>query len=339
LTSKRPEGEHIPWNERTWSIGSLTEIKANSKVYGLITHGSYADGTPLQSAVHVVVGKEEGPVLYVQAAVHGDEVNGVEVLRRVVTSVEPGQLRGMLIVVPVANVAGFVQHQRRNPLDEEDMNRVWPGKASGQASQHIAYDLYQQAIHYADYVIDLHTANSNTALHIVYGHGDEASQNIAEAFGLNVLLEEEVTEDLKQSRFTGKLRNFLTSQGIAAITPELGGNNCFEEEHIRLGAQGVINVMKYLAMLEGAMELPAQPPITLFGSHLDRVWAAQGGIWVSNVKAGDRVSENQPLGQIYSIRTFEVVEYLKAPYDGYVLGTSDVPIVNMGDALVNICRF
>jgi predicted deacylase len=338
LTSKPSQGEHIAWNERTWNIGSLSEIKANSKVHGLITHGSYADGTPLQSAVHVIVGKEEGPVLYVQAAVHGDEVNGVEALRRVVSSVDADQLRGMLIVVPVANVVGFVQHQRRNPLDSEDMNRVWPGKASGQASQHIAYDLYQQAIHYAEYVIDLHTANSNTALHVVYGRGDEASRNMAEAFGLNILLEEEVTEDLKQSRFTGKLRNFLTSQGIAAITPELGGNNCFEEEHIRLGAQGVINVMRYLVMLEGAMELPQQPPITLFGSHLDRVWATQGGIWVSNVKAGDRVSENQPLGQIYSIRTFEPVEYLKAPYDGYVLGTSDVPIVNMGDALVNICR-
>ena len=339
MANKPREGERSPWNEQTWHIGTIAGIRPASKSSGVIEHGSYADGTPLQSAVHVLVGAEAGPVLYVQAAVHGDEVNGVEVLRRVVTSIDPGQMRGLLIVVPVANVPGFVQHQRRNPLDEEDMNRVWPGKASGQASQHIAYDLYQQAIHYADYVIDLHTANSNTALHVVYGRGDEASQNMAEAFGLDILLEEEVTEDLKQSRFTGKLRNFLASQGIAAITPELGGNNCFEEEHIGLGAQGVINVMRYLAMLEGAMELPDHPPITLFGSHLDRIWATHGGIWVAHVKAGERVSENQPLGQVYSIRTFEVVEYLKAPYDGYVLGTTDIPIVNMGDALVNICRF
>ena len=338
MTDITNKDAQTPWNKRTWNIGTLKELQPGSKTSGLIEHGSYADGTPLQSAVHVLVGAEAGPVLYVQAAIHGDEVNGVEALRRVVTSIDPGQMRGTLIVVPVANTAGFVHHQRRNPLDEEDMNRVWPGKVSGQASPHIAYDLYHQAIHYADYVIDLHTANSNTALHVVYGRGDEASRNMAEAFGLPILLEEEVTEDLKQSRFTGKLRNFLTSQGIAAITPELGGNNCFEEEHIRLGAQGVINVMRYLAMLEGGMELPDSPPIILFGSHLDRVWATQGGIWVAHVKAGDQVSENQPIGQIYSIRTFEVVEYLKAPYDGYVLGTSDVPIVNMGDALVNICR-
>ncbi|HEX6484322.1 MAG TPA: succinylglutamate desuccinylase/aspartoacylase family protein [Ktedonobacteraceae bacterium] len=339
MTNTSREGHHIPWNERTWNIGPATGLRANSKISSVIEHGSYADGTPLQSALHILVGAEDGPILYVQAAVHGDEVNGVEVLRRVFTRLDPSEMRGILIVVPVANVAGFVQHQRRNPLDEEDMNRVWPGKAGGQTSQHIAYDLYQQAINYAEYVIDLHTANSNTALHVVYGRGDEASRNMAEAFGLPILLEEEVTEDLKQLRFTGKLRNFLASQGIAAITPELGGNNCFEEEHIRLGAQGVINVMRYLAMLEGAMELPEQPPITLFGSHLDRVWATQGGIWVAHIKAGDRVSENQPLGEIYSIRTFEVVEYLKAPYDGYVLGTTDVPIVNMGEALVNICRF
>lgn len=338
MANKPRESERTPWNEQTWHIGTVTGIQLASKTSSVIEHGSYADGTSLQSAVHVLVGAEAGPVLYVQAAVHGDEVNGVEVLRRVVTSIDPGQMRGVLIVVPVANAAGFVQHQRRNPLDEEDMNRVWPGKANGQASQHIAYDLYHQAIHYADYMIDLHTANSNTALHVVYGRGDEASRNMAEAFALDILLEEEVTADLKQSRFTGKLRNFLTSQGIAAITPELGGNNCFEEEHIVLGVRGVTNVMKYLAMLEGAMELPDQPPITLFGSHLDRVWATQGGIWVAQVKAGEQVSQNQPLGQIYSIRTFEVVESPTAPYSGYVLGTTDIPIVNMGDALVNICR-
>src|SRR5256885_14522600 len=107
----------MPWNERRWDIGSLLGLSAGSKAAGIISHGTFADGTPLQNVVHVLVGAEAGPVLYVQAAVHGDEVNGVEVLRRVVTSIDPGQMRGLLIVVPVANVPGFVQHQRRNPLE------------------------------------------------------------------------------------------------------------------------------------------------------------------------------------------------------------------------------
>jgi len=217
------EHEQVPWYERQWQIGTVVGLRAPGRAVGVIEHGTYADGTPLQSAIHVLVGAEEGSVLYVQAAVHGDEVNGVEVLRRVVTELDPNQMRGVLIIVPITNVSSFIQHQRRNSFDKEDMNRVWPGKVSGSMSLQLAYNLYHQAIRHAQYVIDLHTASSNTALHVVYGRDDQPSRRMAEAFGLEVLLEEEINEDLKQSRFTGKLRNVLTEQGVPAITPELGG--------------------------------------------------------------------------------------------------------------------
>lgn len=326
-----------PWQEREWEIGTLTRMRAATKAAGLIEVGSYADGTSLAIPVHVLIGAETGPTLYVQAAVHGDEVNGVEVVRRVVSNTNPEQMHGMLIAVPVTNGPGFALHQRRNPFDIEDMNRIWPGKANGYISQQIAYALYHQAIYLAQYVIDLHTANSNTLLHVVYGRDDAASRTMAEIFGLEVLLEEDVNEELKQARFTGKLRNFLTSMGIAAITPELGGNNLFEEDHIALGVRGVTNAMKYLGMLPGAIELPDQPQITLHGSHLDKVSATQGGIWRAQVNAGERVQKGQLLGHIYSIRTFEVVEQPTAPYDGFVLGTTDVPILNIGDEVASIC--
>jgi predicted deacylase len=110
-----------------------------------LEHGSFADGTPLQSPLHVLIGAEAGPVLYVQAAVHGDEVNGVETVRRVVTSTDPEQMRGILLAVPIKNGPGFVHHQRRNPFDKEDMNRIWPGKADGMISQHMAYNFYQSS--------------------------------------------------------------------------------------------------------------------------------------------------------------------------------------------------
>ncbi|MBO0783407.1 MAG: succinylglutamate desuccinylase/aspartoacylase family protein [Ktedonobacteraceae bacterium] len=328
----------LPWQERSWNIGTATNVRSGKRAVGLIEHGTYADGTPLQSPVHVLVGAQEGPVLYVQAAVHGNEVNGVEVLRRVASSLDPELMRGVLIVVPVANGPALLMRQRHNPFDKEDMNRVWPGKLGGMASQQMAYSLYQQAIHQAQYVVDLHTANSNTLLHVVYGRGDEASRKLAEVFGLEVLLEENVDDDLKQSRFLGKLRNTLTAQGVPAITPELGGSDHFEEDHIVLGVRGVLNVMKHLGMLQGAIEPPDRPQITLYGSHLDRVRASLGGIWVAQVKGGDQVKQGQLLGHVYAIRTFETVEQIFAPYDGYILGTSDLPIVNTGDNLVNLCR-
>ncbi len=291
-----------------------------------LEHGSFADGTPLQSPLHVIIGAEAGPVLYVQSAVHGDEVNGVETVRRVVTSTDPEQMRGILLAVPITNGPGFVRHQRRNPFDEEDMNRIWPGKADGMISQHMANHFYDQAIRHAQYVIDLHTANRNTLLHVVYGRGDSASRKMAEIFGLEILLEEDISKELEQARFTGKLRNVLTARGVPAITPELGGNDVFEEDHIVLG------------MLEGDVVSPDRPQITLYGSHLDKVYANQGGIWVAQVQGGERVRTNQPLGVIYSLRTFEIIERPAAPYDGYVLGTADVPIVNIGDSLTAICR-
>lgn len=334
------EGQQaLPWQERRWHFGNL-EVSAGStgsKAAGLIEHGSFADGTQLQTPLHVVVGAQEGPVLYVQAAVHGDEVNGIEVLRRVVTATQPATLRGILLVVPVTNGPGMVQRQRRNPFDVEDMNRVWPGKLNGMSSQQIAYSLYHQVIRHAQYVIDLHTANSNTLLHVVYGRNDDASRKLAEVFALDVLLEEEVNSELQQARFTGKLRNTLTALGIPAITPELGGNDYFEEEHIMLGARGVTNVMKHLGMLAGEVMPPDRPQITLSGSHLNRVYAREGGIWIGQVKGGDTVKQGDLLGSTYSLRTFEVVEQVFAPYDGFILGTADLPMVNMGDGLVNLC--
>ena len=332
------EHKQLPWHQQRWQFGTLAGLEPGTKAAGLIEHGSFADGTPLQSPLHVLIGAEAGPVLYVQAAVHGDEVNGVETVRRVVTSTDPEQMRGILLAVPITNGPGFVHHQRRNPFDEEDMNRIWPGKADGMISQHMANHFYDQAIRHAQYVIDLHTASRNTLLHVVYGRGDSASRKMAEIFGLEILLEEDISKELEQARFTGKLRNVLTARGVPAITPELGGNDVFEEDHIVLGVRGVTNVMKHLGMLEGDVVPPDRPQTTLYGSHLDNVYANQGGIWVPQVQGGERVRTDQPLGVIYSLRTFEIVERPTAPYDGYVLGTADIPIVNIGDSLTAICR-
>src|SRR5439155_23720391 len=134
------------------------------------------------------------------------------------------------------------------------------------------------------------------------------------------------------------LMNVLTDRGVPANTPELVGNDVFKEDHIVMGVRGVTNVMKYLGMLERDVVSPDRPQITLYGSHLDNVYANQGGIWVPQVQGGERVRTSQPLGVIYSLRTFEIIERPTAPYNGYVLGTSAVHIVNIGDSLTAICR-
>ena len=327
---------NLPWREREWTAGSAVG-RAGTKTVGMIEHGSTADGSVLRNAVHLVVGAQEGPVLYVQAAVHGDEVNNVEVLRQVLASLDPQRMRGVLIAIPVINGPAFLARRRQNPIDREDMNRVWPGEKDGSTSSQMAFHLYQEAIRQAHYVIDLHTASSNYVLHVVYGAGDAASRKLAEVFGLEVLLEEEVDQKLKQARFQGKLRNVLNALGIPAITPELGGTNRIEPANVALGVRGVTNVMKHLGMLTGEIALPNNPQITLKGSHLDDVITTQGGFWLPQVKAGDRVREGDILGHVYSLLTFEVSETVLAPYNGYVLGGPDSPVVNFGDDVANLC--
>ncbi len=322
------------WAEKIWKAGTA-EAKAGEKQFGLIEYGSSADGSVLASPVCLVIGREVGPRLYIQAAVHGNELNGIESLRRVLIELDPLRLRGALIVVPVVNSSGFVQDARRNQFDREDMNRVWPGKASGQASQQATLALYQEAVSQADYIIDLHTAGAGTLLHVVYGQGDPASRALAVAFGLEILLEEPVNDDWKQARFAGKLRNVAAAKGIPSITPELGGVSTFEESSIMAGVRGLHNVMKHLGMLEGEQEHPKQQ-ITLIGSHLDQVRARQGGLFVTKVQPGDQVKEGQELGFTYSIRDFGIVETFRAPYAAIILSVTTRPVVNTGTGVVSL---
>lgn len=328
----------LPWSERQWTVGSAAGVRPGTKAAGTITHGTTADGTVLQTAVHLAVGSEEGPVLYVQAAVHGDEVNNVEALRQVLSNLDPQRMSGVLIAIPVVNGPAFLARRRHNPIDREDMNRVWPGQKQGSTSSQMAYNLYQQAIRHAQYVIDLHTASSNYLLHVVYGAGDDASRKLAEVFGLELLLEEEVDQKLKEARFQGKLRNVLNARGIPAITPELGGTNCIEPANVALGIRGVTNVMKHLGMLTGEIVPPEHPQITVRGSHLDHVISTKGGFWIAQVKEGDRVQQGDILGHVYSLLTFEVAETIRAPYNGYVLGRPNSPVINFGDDVVNLCQ-
>jgi len=332
--SLETDGTAVDWPGRVWKAGTA-QAQAGQKVSGLIDYGSSADGSTLASPVCLLIGRQAGPCLYVQAAVHGNEINGIEVLRRVLEELDPVALSGAIIAVPVVNPSGFVNDARRNQFDREDMNRVWPGKEGGQASQQSTLALYREAVSQADYIVDLHTAGAGTLLHVVYGQGDPASRALAEAFGVGVLLEEPVSEDWKQARFAGKLRNLAASKGVPSITPELGATSTFEEPSILAGVRGLLNVLKHLKMLEGEPELPARQ-VTLIGSHLDQVRARQGGLFVAQVRPGEMVTEGQVLGFTYSVRDFQPVEIFHAPYAAMILSVTARPITNTGSGVVSL---
>ncbi len=311
-------------------------VSANSgeKQFGVLAIGSLADGTPVEIPVVVVNGARPGKRLFVQAGVHGKELNPLEVMRRVVTGLEPAALAGAFVGVLLANPLSFVVRERRAPYDNEDMNRVWPGKPDGAISQRMAHAIYQGGVRGSDALVDLHTGTPNMLTHVVFGEGDAASEALARVFGVEVLLMEEHDDDWQRARFAGKLRNTAVADGIPAITPELGGHARFEEERIRSGVNGVTNVMKHLGMVEGEIVRPARQYIVR--NHLTRVTVDQGGLFIPSVAPGAVVSAGDELGTLYSPRDFSRVGVVTSPNDAVVLTVVENPVLHTGDAAATL---
>ncbi len=308
--------------------------ETGARGFGAIHVGSLADGSAIQIPVIVINGAKPGRRLYLQAAAHGIEVNPIESLRRVVLDLDPQELTGQIVVVPVANPLGFRHHDRRTPTDREDMNRVWPGRRDGTISDRMAHALFSEAVAGSDLVIDLHTGYSTMITHTVFGEGDARSEDLARCFGTEYLLMEERDEDWQIARFSGKLRNVAAAEGIPAITPELGGYSKFEGNQIQAGVMGVTNVLASYGFLRGDVTVPSRQIV--IRNHLTRVTADAGGVFVSTVRPGQEVWETQELGYIYSPATFEIIETIRSPFDATVVLYAENPIVNSGDTVVNL---
>ncbi|MEZ4570303.1 MAG: succinylglutamate desuccinylase/aspartoacylase family protein [Thermomicrobiales bacterium] len=314
-------------------VGSV-EAASGTRVYGSLDVGSLADGSPVTIPVALVNGSNEGRRLFVQAAVHGIEVNPLESLRRVITDIDPAELSGQIVAIIVANPLGFRNHDRRNTTDQEDVNRVWPGKADGRLSERIAHTIFEEAVRGSDIVVDLHTGYSTMITHTVFGEGDPGSEELARCFGTEYLIMEEKDDDWERARFSGKLRNVAAAEGIPAVTPELGGFSKFEGSQIQSGVIGLMNVLVRYGFLRGDVISPGRQII--IRNHLTRVTAENGGIFVPTVRPGQEVWETQELGYIYSPRNFEIVETVRAPFDSVVVFHAENPVVNTGDTLVNL---
>ncbi len=314
----------------------LIEVKPGEKKWAEWELGSLASGMSVRIPYCVINGAKEGPYLYVQAACHGEEINGLEALRRVLKELDPRDVKGKMVVVPVANVLAFQQGETNTPFDDENMNRVWPGKPGGNISERMAWVIWEGAIQKADYLVDLHTGYSTMATHTVFMEDDEECLELAKAFGAPILLMEEVDEEWEQQGFSGKLRVVATREGIPAICPELGGRGKFEEERIQQGSKGLLNVLRYLDMLPGKVELPEKQLIVR--NHLTRVYVDIGGIFVRQVDRGEMVEEGDKLGDIFSLRGFGRLCEVKAPHKGCVVSYTQNPIVNPGSSVGMVGR-
>jgi len=295
------------------------------KIAELSTH------TPIGLPVQVLHGRRDGPRLLVCAALHGDEINGVEIIRRLLRLSALRRLRGTLIAVPIVNVPGFIVESRYLP-DRRDLNRSFPGSTHGSLAARLANLFLTEIVSHCTHGIDLHTGavHRDNFPQVRANFDDAECARMARAFGVPVV----INADFR----AGSLREAAARRGVPVIVYEAGEALRFDEMAIRAGVAGVVRVMRTLAMLRpgkpgrrGAVE-----PALARSSQWVR--APTSGILRASVSLGAQVGEGQRLGAIADPFGENEVQVV-APKGGVVIGRTNLPLVHEGDALFNIVRF
>lgn len=285
------------------------------------------DHTELEIPLRVFRAKKTGPTLFVCAAVHGDEINGVEIIRRVSERVGSQLRSGTLICIPIVNVFGFNSKSRYLP-DRRDLNRSFPGKMSGSLASRIAHVLMNEVVKKADYGIDLHSASSHRKNfpQIRCELSDPKSKRLAVAFGTEVVLNSSFRD--------GSLRQAANQEGVPTLVYEGGESLRFDEPAIREGVRGVLSVMAALKMITAKFREPRSiTPVLYRGSRWIR--APHSGILRRSVKLGQKVRPNDLLGEI-SDPLGETAFPIFSPSGGMIISDLRIPLVNRGDAIFHI---
>lgn len=282
--------------------------------------------TSISLPIAVVRGTSPGACLWLSAAIHGDEINGVEIIRQVLERVRSQTLEGTLIAVPIVNVFGFIQ-QSRYLSDRRDLNRSFPGSAEGSLASRLAHSFMSEIVSRCTHGIDLHTASDHriNLPQIRANLEDEETCRCARAFGAPVMMHA-ATRD-------GSLRQAAAKRGIPILVYEGGEALRFDPQGIGYGVEGIIRVMVALKMLPQSSATAGDDSLQVLQTRWVR--ASRSGILRLSVALGDRVFKRQELGAIAD--TFGNHPFIvRASLDGLVIGHTQNPLVNQGDAIVHL---
>lgn len=281
--------------------------------------------TPIDIPVLVSRAKKDGPTLLVMAGMHGDETNGIEILRRFIKSKKNLPSAGTVIAIPVINVYGFINHSRGLP-DGKDLNRSFPGSKSGSLASRIAYFFTNEILPQIDYGLDFHTggASRNNFPQIRAAFENPKEMELAKVFGAPLV----ITSPFREK----SLRKYAAKYGKPILVYEGGETLRLRKNAIDIGVDGILRVMKHLGMRD---EAPAQTTESIFIKSSSWVRARYAGLHHSQVRNGTHIKKGQLLGLITDpYGQFE--KKIKSPINGVVIGINNYPVVNMGDALMHI---
>jgi predicted deacylase len=286
--------------------------------------------TELFMPVHIVQGKQQGPRLFVSAAIHGDEINGVEIIRELLSLKTLRNLTGTLVAVPVVNVYGLIHESRYLP-DRRDLNRSFPGSESGSLAARVAHQFMTEIVGRCTHGIDLHTGafHRDNLPQIRANLDDPETERLARAFGVPVLINSALRD--------GSLREAAAACGIPMLLYEAGEALRYSTLSIRAGVHGILQVMRELGMLpESKRKRKTVEPFIARASSWIR--APESGMVRTTTRLGALISRGDTLGHINDIYS-GMQTRISSPYHGVIIGQNLKPIVHEGDALFHVARF
>lgn len=288
--------------------------------------------TPLSIPIIIERAKTPGPTVLLTAGIHGDEVNGVEIVRQIITKGYNKPDNGMLICIPIVNVFGFLNQERKFP-DGRDLNRSFPGSAKGSLASRFAHFIMQEIVPHADYILDFHTGGASrfNFSQIRYNPNDQECEKLAQVFGTKFII--------RASTRDHSFRDVASSMGKKFLMFEGGKSMHLDRLVTKSGIDGVLRVLTHLSVRDFGKNLDSKldsgEPIIINTSSWVR--AKFSGMFRSDMPNGSHVNKDERIGTITDpFGDFERI--VKAPRDGYIICVNHNPIVNQGDALIHLTK-
>ena len=312
------------------SIGDFDIMPGEQRKIELPVAKLYTDAN-VSLPVHIIRAKKPGPTIFISAAVHGDELNGIEIIRRLINQKKFKITKGTVIAVPMVNVYGVVNQSRYMP-DRRDLNRCFPGSAKGSLAGRVAYIFLNEIVKHCDYGIDLHTGaiHRSNLPQIRADMSDIETKALAEIFGVPVILNANLVD--------GSLRESATKSQTKVLLYEAGEALRFDEFSIRAGMKGILNVLQHLGMTRKVVRIKKKKTVPFIANGSQWVRANASGIVHNLVNLGDQITKGAVLAEIGSPYG-EVIDRVIATRSGILIGKQNIPLVQEGEAMFHIAYF
>lgn len=283
-------------------------------------------GTLIEIPVYVFNSNKLGPTILLQGGLHGDEINSIELIRKMLVEKQYKIQRGCVVVVPLLNVFGFLNFSR--DMHGKDVNRSFPGSKRGSLASRMAYYLMKEIVENIDFAIDYHTggAQRNNYPQIRYTAQDDKAKQLAMLFNAPFTFASKLIPK--------SFRNECFKHGIPVLVFEGGESLRLDALATEKGIIGTLNVLKYFKMLKKELAIP-ETEKTIKIANRKWVRASIAGLFSKRVNNGDFVSKGQIIGDIMDTYG-ETHRFVKAPFAGYIIAVNNFPVVNLGDALFHI---